>query len=145
LELLDDAAAQREGTERIIETFHRHGAGAAWGAFLVNAGFDLDEMGGDGPPPSDDPERDAANSERFFDHELRWTTRYVPDVAALRASTSRIVVGVGADSGPLLTARTSAALAELLGSEPVEFVGDHGGFMFDPAQFADQLRKTFIG
>lgn len=143
LELLDDAAEQRAGTERIIEAFHDHGVGAAWGVFMANAGFDLDE--GAGPPPSDDPGRDAANGERFFAHELRWTTRYVPNVDALRSSTSRIVVGVGADSGPLVTARTSAALAALLGVEPTVFVGDHGGFLFQPEEFADQLRKALVG
>ena len=32
------------------------------------------------------------------------------------------------------------ALAELLGVEPVEFPGDHGGFIGAPGAFAERLR-----
>jgi hypothetical protein len=53
-----------------------------------------------------------------------------------------VVVGIGADSGRLLTHRTSTALAELLGNAPVEFPGDHGGFMGAPTEFADTLRQV---
>ncbi len=66
----------------------------------------------------------------------------MPDVGALTSGPSRIVVGLGADSGALLTYRTSKALAELLGSDPVEFPGDHGGFMGAPTEFADALRAA---
>jgi hypothetical protein len=81
----------------------------------------------------------------FFLHELRGTTRYVPDVAALAAGPARVLVGVGAASGRLLTCRTSAVLAELLGTPPVEFPGDHGGFLERPAECADVLRKVLTG
>ena len=69
------------------------------------------------------------------------TTQYVPDFEALRASGSRIVVGLGAESGHLLTQRTSVAVAERLGVDATEFPGDHGGFMGAPAEFAARLRQ----
>jgi hypothetical protein len=56
-----------------------------------------------------------------------------------------VVVGIGAASRGLITYRTSIALAELLGVPPVEFPGDHGGFMSSPAEFADTLRAALAG
>jgi hypothetical protein len=55
-----------------------------------------------------------------------------------------VVVGIGAASGALLTHRTSTALTERLGTEPVEFPGDHGGFTGQPAEFAEVLRKVLV-
>ena len=89
--------------------------------------------------PSDDEIRQTA---RFFDIDLRPTTQYLPDIEALKNSPSRVVIGIGADSGRLLTYRTSVALCELLGSTPVEFPGDHGGFLGAPTEFADTLRQV---
>lgn len=149
LEVLPDAAEQRARTDDLVATFHREGIGAAWAKFMANAGFDIDaaagpEGSGGAPvaeqaPPS---ERAVANSVRFFAHELRGTTRFVPDVAALTSGPARIVIGIGADSGGLVTHRTSTVLAGLLGAPPVEFPGDHGGFMGQPVEFADVLRKV---
>ena len=146
LELLPDAEAQRAGTEAIIETFHRDGPEAAFVHFMTTAGFDMSdpELG---PPPGPEPTEQElatrmADAARFFTHELRDTTRYLPDVAALRASSTEVLVGIGVDSGHLLTHRTSTALCELLGSSPVEFPGDHGGFIAAPVAFADRVREV---
>ncbi len=51
------------------------------------------------------------------------------------------MIGIGAESGQLLTYQTSVALAALLGSTPVEFPGDHGGFMGAPTEFADACAR----
>ena len=144
LELLPDAAQQRADTEDIIETFHAAGMQAAWYKFMVNAGFDM-SMPDDGAPaegPPEPTEQDLREAARFFDHELRPTTRYLPDIDALNNSPSRVVIGLGVDSGRLLTYRTSVALCDLLGSTPVEFPGDHGGFLSAPEEFADTLRTV---
>ncbi|MFF3490524.1 alpha/beta fold hydrolase [Streptomyces sp. NPDC002795] len=150
LELLPDAAEQRAATEEIIATFHREGVGAAWTKFMANAGFDVDggEEAAPTPPPgepSEPSEQDLANSARFFAHELRGTTRYVPDIAALTAGSTRVVVGIGATSGGLITVGTSRALAERIGTAPVEFPGDHGGFVEQPKEFAERLREVLRG
>jgi pimeloyl-ACP methyl ester carboxylesterase len=141
LELLPDAAEQRANTEAIVDTFHRDGFGAAWMHFMSNAGFDL--SAGDAPPgpaePSADEAREAA---RFFEIDMYPTTRFQPDIDALKNGPTRVVVGIGVDSGRLLTYRTSVALAELLGTTPVEFPGDHGGFIGAPIEFADTLRRV---
>lgn len=144
LELLPDAAAQRAATEDIVATFHRDGVGAAMMKFLTNAG--IMREGEPVPGPEGEPSaQDLADGARFLAHELRGTAGYVPDIAALRAASARIVVGIGADSGNLLTYRTSVALADRLGSTPVEFPGEHGGFASHPQEFADVLRKVLAG
>jgi pimeloyl-ACP methyl ester carboxylesterase len=141
-ELLPEAAQQRAVTEDMIETFHRDGPAAAWAKFMANVGFDT--AGGDqgapvDPPPSADEQAEQrADMTRFFDHEMRCTITYRPDIEALKRAD--VVVGIGADSGHLLTYRTSMALAELLGTAPVTFPGDHGGFIGAPDAFADAVR-----
>jgi pimeloyl-ACP methyl ester carboxylesterase len=147
LELLPDAQEQRAATQDITDTFLSEGLHAAWMKFMVNAGFDVPAPGSDpaGQPDSQgEPmttERELAEGARFFVHDLAPTTQYLPDFDALRASTSRIVIGLGAESGHLLTHRTSVAVAERLGVQTTEFPGDHGGFMGAPGEFAQRLRE----
>lgn len=146
LDLLPNAEQHRAATDDIIETFHRDGPGAAWAKFMSHAGFDMTDPSMAPPPgPEPSPEEQAkqlADMTRFFDHELRPTTRYQPDVTALVQSRTRVVVGIGEQSGHLLTHGTSTALGELLGITPVEFPGDHGGFIGAPGAFADRLREV---
>lgn len=147
-ELLPEAAEQRAVVEDIIGTFHAQGAGAAFAKFMANAGFGEDdpaEQGAPAQPMAPPSEQDMRDGARFLAHELRGTTRFVPDVDALTASSSRVVIGIGEESGHLLTSRTSLALADLLGSVPVGFPGDHGGFLGEPAAFAEVLKAVLVG
>ncbi|GJJ18600.1 alpha/beta fold hydrolase [Mycolicibacterium mageritense] len=139
LELLPDADAQRAATEAIVATFHRDGHEAAFGHFMLNAGFDLPADAPTGPSGPPDP-AEVADATHFFVHELLPTTRYRPDITALRAS--RVVLGLGEESSRLLTHRTTLALADLLGTAPVMFPGGHGGFLDAPGAFADVLRSV---
>ncbi len=143
LELLPDAAQQSANTQDIIDTYRTDGMQLAWFKFMVNAGFDMSAPEGAELPtpaePSEDQRREAA---RFFNHELWHTAQYIPDIDALKASPTRVLAGLGAESGHLLTHRTSRTLAGLLGSTTVEFPGDHGGFMQAPVEFAGTLRRV---
>jgi len=155
LELLPDADRWRTEIDEIVTTFHRHGAGAAWAAFMRSAGF----VQPDAPTPAGDPapapqqqqqahetsEQEDADNARFFDHDLRATTRYLPELAGLVGGPTRIVVGLGADSGHLNTYQTSLALATLLAEPPVTFPGDHAGFLGDPVGFAAVVREVLEG
>jgi len=145
-ELLPDAEQQRAATEDMIVTFHRDGPEAAWMKFMTNAGFDLTDPSNGAPvgpePTPDEQAKQFADMTRFFDHEMRDTIAYVPDVAALKNGPTRVEIGLGVDSGHLLTYRTSMALCELLGTAPVEFPGDHGGFIGATGAFADRLREV---
>ncbi|MDJ0380533.1 alpha/beta hydrolase [Streptomyces sp. G-G2] len=167
LELLPDAAERRADAEAVVEVFRREGVGAAWARFMatIDTAPGAPATSADAPPqatrqapaatPADTgPDRDAEapfepspqdllNSARFFGHELHGTVTHQPDFRALAAGTSRIVVGVGADSRGQTAHRTALALADRLGSAPaVEFPGDHAGFLAHPKEFADRLRET---
>ncbi|MET0966870.1 MAG: alpha/beta hydrolase [Nakamurella sp.] len=144
LDLLPDAARRRAEVDDMIETFRQEGSFAAWRKFMISAGFDVDESpDGDAtaPPPGDPAEQEAASA-RFFCHELRDTTRFLPDIPRLTAGPARVVVGLGAESAGLTTSPTSSALADLLGTRPLIFPGDHGGFLTDPSAFAQVLRRA---
>jgi pimeloyl-ACP methyl ester carboxylesterase len=141
VELLPDAEQQRAAMQDVTDTFRSEGLQAAWMKFMVNAGFDLASP----PEPQGEPvnpEQELAEGARFFVHDLAPTSQYLPDFEALRASPARIVIGLGAESGHLLTKRTSVAVAERLGVDTTEFPGDHGGFLGAPGAFADRLREV---
>jgi pimeloyl-ACP methyl ester carboxylesterase len=155
LELLPDAAEQRAGVEDTIATFHRDGLGAAWMKFMavITAGGapEADDYAAEPDQPQEQheehqeqgqpSEQAIADGRHFFVHEMRGTTRYLPDIPALTSGRSRVVVGVGAGSAGLVTRQTSIALAHLLGTTPVEFPGDHAGFMGQPTEFAAVLLR----
>lgn len=73
---------------------------------------------------------------------LKPFTRYEPPVDQLRSCGPRIVVAVGESSGEEIAKRAALAMAERLGSSPVAYPGDHGGFMADAGAFADAIRRT---
>ena len=81
--------------------------------------------------------------ERFwFDHEMVPTIGWRPDIAALRAGSTRVVIGVGEESGGQLCDRTSTAVGALLDVEITRFPGGHTGFAEDPERFAGRLRSV---
>jgi hypothetical protein len=79
-------------------------------------------------------------------------THYEHDSAALRAASTRIIVGVGDDSGQMVAGRAGVAVAERLVTAPVTFPGGHDGFlggeyggMGKPDAFAATLRTALDG
>jgi pimeloyl-ACP methyl ester carboxylesterase len=76
-----------------------------------------------GLPTEDDGSRDdalMANMVACNDHQH--------DFGALRAAPTRVIIGVGAESGRQLAGRGGLAVAERLGTRPIIFPGGHGGF-----------------
>lgn len=140
LVLLPDAAKARAEVDDVVATFHREGQAAAFAKFMAHIGMPADER--TPGPPRQATDQATADGARFLGHDITATTRFVPDLAALVASTTRVVVGVGATSGGQLAHRTARAFAERLGTEAIEFPGGHGGFIQEPHQFADVLRRV---
>jgi hypothetical protein len=92
----------------------------------------------------DAPVGRAAEDERFsFEHMEEPTTFWVPDLPALRTTTTRLIVAVGEESTGQLCDRTSSALAAALDRAVVSFPGGQIGFVDDPASFAARLRDVF--
>ena len=146
VELLADAAQVRAQIDDIYGTYRAEGAEKAMQKFLAHAGL------GEGPAQEADaprwepsPEQLArmrATTEQFLAHLVRPTTRYRPDIEALRAASTRIVVAGGATSKGQLANRTAVALADRLGTTVVDFPGDHGGFLAFPEQFGRLLDRV---
>lgn len=63
---------------------------------------------------------------------------YRPDLTALTAAPTRIVIAVGIESEGLMTGRTSIALARALGQEATVFPSHHGGFVGGEGGWAGQ-------
>jgi pimeloyl-ACP methyl ester carboxylesterase len=129
IHLLHDRAQVEEDFAEIYNTYVTSGPSAAMLMFMKYIGVLGDE---DAPPweptPEEAAEMDAANRV-FYAHLLRHTIGFRPDLDALRAAPTRIVAGVGETSQGQLAHRAGLAFAEWIGTAPVEFPGDHGGFI----------------
>ncbi|WP_367130079.1 alpha/beta fold hydrolase [Saccharothrix sp. HUAS TT1] len=129
-------------TDEMIATYRSGDPVGAWRQFMAIANIRMpDEVvehvfGGERDP------QDLADERFQYEHMLRPTVRWVPDFEALRSASTRIVVGIGEDSGGELCERTSEALAAGLGVEPTRFPGGHLGFADDPTRFAARLREV---
>jgi clorobiocin biosynthesis protein CloN7 len=146
VELLADAAQVRAQIDDIIDTHRVEGAEKAMQKFMTHAGLGAaPAQQADAPRWEPSPEQLArmrATTEHFLAHLLRPTTRYRPDIEALRAASTRIVVAGGATSKGQLANRTAVALADQLGATVVDFPGDHGGFLAFPEQFGRLLDRV---
>ena len=78
-----------------------------------------------GMPTDDDGSRD----DMLLSERAVTVTRYDYDLDAITASPTRVVLGVGEETGETITARTTRAVADRLGVEPVVFPSHHGGFV----------------
>ncbi|HZN15987.1 MAG TPA: alpha/beta hydrolase [Acidimicrobiales bacterium] len=158
--LLPDANEALAGCGAVFETYQQRGFGAGMAHFIALVSLR-------GPVPADfaaqpppDPatfgmptEDDGTRNDLMLGSNILTVTGFRPDVDTLRSVSTRIVVGVGADSNGEIAHRGGLAVAELLGSRPVEFPGDHGGFLGGeygqatgkPGPFADLLREVLAG
>jgi hypothetical protein len=94
-------------------------------------------------------EDDGSRTDPVLGLALVGSIGYEPDFDALRAASTRIVMAAGAESAGELANRSAFAVAERLGTEPVIFPSDHGGFFGgeygqtgDPDAFATKLRDV---
>ncbi|HEY1323338.1 MAG TPA: alpha/beta hydrolase [Streptosporangiaceae bacterium] len=146
VELLPDSAQVHAQIDDIYATYHADGADKAMQKFFVHAGLTgAMEREADAPrwqPSAEQMARIRATNETFLEHLLRPTTNYQPDIEALRAAPTRIVVAAGATSKGQLPNRTAEALAGRLGTTVVDFPGDHVGFMVYKEQFGRLLHQV---
>jgi pimeloyl-ACP methyl ester carboxylesterase len=143
----------------IHQTYQRRGFGPAMAKFIA-----LVSQQGPLPPgyadqPAPDPamfglpaEDDGTRNDPLVGQNIVSCLRYQHDFDALRAASTRVVLGVGAESGQQIAGRAAAAVAERLGTTPVTFPGGHDGFlggeyggMGKPDAFAGTLHKVLAG
>ena len=141
-ELLRDREELWAQTEDMIATYLAGDRRGAWRQFLKTANIHLpDEVfeamfGGGAAPAGRLPT--SASSSRTCCARPPGSGPTSPPCA--RAAT-RVVVGIGEQSGGQLCDRTSRALAAALGIEPTMFPGGHIGFAEDPPRFEARLRE----
>jgi pimeloyl-ACP methyl ester carboxylesterase len=144
LELLPDAEEHRASGRQLDAIYKAHGAGAAMQKFMAMAG--LAPPSKDAPPPPPEAQeafgRLMGNMDFFFAHGRQAIVDYVPDVATLKAGAPRIGVGVGETTTGQIANRSAVALAERLGTDPIVFPGDHGGYGSHAAAFAERLDQA---
>jgi pimeloyl-ACP methyl ester carboxylesterase len=152
LRMLPDPSEALAGMQKVYDTYRREGVGPGMQKFMEVAGLGGGPQREDAPPqvePSPEAREAFArihgNLEYFLAHGLKPISFYAPDVDALRATTVRVVVGIGESSHGQLAHRTAVALAEKLGTVPVPFPGDHGGYGPHPDTFAEILHRIFRG
>ena len=92
---------------------------------------------------------DGSRNDPLVGQNMITCTHYQPDFDALRAASTRVVIGIGAESEGELAYRAAVVVAERLGTTPVTFPSGHGGFlggeygqMGDPDAFATTLRRV---
>lgn len=143
----------------IQDTYRRRGFGAAMAKFigLVGAQGPLPADYLDRPPP--DPavfglptDDDGGRTDPLLQQNIVTCNTYMHDFDALRAASTRIVIGVGATSANALAGRGGLAVAGRLGIAAVTFPGGHDGFsgvgyggMGEPDAFAAKLRRVLDG
>jgi pimeloyl-ACP methyl ester carboxylesterase len=144
-DLLDDRDQLHAQTEDVIATHLSGDVTEAWKKFLVLANITMPEGVFEHVFGRDREPQEAADEHYQYAHMMRPTTRWRPDLAALRSVSTRVVVGIGEQSGGQLCDRTSTALAAALGIEPTMFPGGHIGFVDDPGVFEPRLRAVLDG
>ncbi len=141
-ELLPDREELWAQTEEMIANYLSGDRRTAWRQFLRTANIYLPDEVFEGMFGGDPGPQGLADEHFQFAHMLRATTRFLPDIDALRSGPARVVVGIGEQSGGQLCDRASRALAQALGVEPAMFPGGHIGFADDPAGFQARLREV---
>lgn len=136
--------ADRQRHDEIRETYRRHGAFAALQKIVAQAspGFDDRESGVELPTVPDGLKDRLAKAEFLFTHELDMYDRYQPDMAALSAVASRLVIAGGRAGREFAGYRSAAGWAQLLGTSIVGFPGGHVGYRSHPKAFAERLREV---
>jgi pimeloyl-ACP methyl ester carboxylesterase len=157
--VLPDAAAAERARAAVRDVYQAKGRSAGMAAFIAMTswrGEFTDEFFAQPAPdpaafgmPADD---DGSREDPLLTDRSWAVSGYRPDVDALSAAPTRVVIAVGEESEGIFTGRTSAATAELLGQQATVFPSHHGGFLGadsgypgQPEAFARKLRDVLDG
>jgi pimeloyl-ACP methyl ester carboxylesterase len=157
--VLPDAAAAERAQAAVRDAYDANGSNAGMAAFIAMTSWQgefTDEYFAQaapdpaafGMPTEDDGSRDSP-----LLSDRSWAvTSYRPDVDALVAAPTRVVIAVAEQSGNSFTGRTTHATADLLSQRATVFPSHHGGFVGgnsgyagQPEAFARKLREVLDG
>jgi pimeloyl-ACP methyl ester carboxylesterase len=154
--ILPDREAALAACRAVHDTYEAKGFGAGMARFILAVSHQGPMTPDFVNQPDPDPamfglptEDDGNRTDALMGQNILSCTGYEPDFDALRAAPTRIVLGAGAESKGQMAHRGALAAAERLGTEPVTFPSDHGGFLGgeygqrgDPDNFAAKLREV---
>jgi len=141
------------------ETYQRSGFGPAMAKFIVLVShqglFPPDYLDRPAPDPAAfglPTEDDGSRNDPLVGLNMIPLGHFRPDYDALRAAPTRVIVGVGEQSGQAVAGRAAVVVAGRLGIPPVTFPGGHDGFLGgeygsagEPDAFAATLRTLLAG
>jgi pimeloyl-ACP methyl ester carboxylesterase len=157
--VLPDAAAGERVRAGVREAYEAKGWGAGMAAFIAMTSWQGEFTDDYFAQPAPDPvvfgmpsEDDGSREDPLLSDRSWAVSSYRPDVDALAAAPTRVVIAVGEESLGVFTGRTSVATAELLGQQATVFPSHHGGFLGgefgyagQPEAFARRLREVLDG
>jgi pimeloyl-ACP methyl ester carboxylesterase len=154
--VLPDREPALAACKDIHDTYLRSGMGPAMAKFIAIVSHKGPIAADYIDQPAPDPamfglptEDDGSRNDVLLGQNLISCTHYEFDFDALRAASTRVVIGAGAESEGELAHRAAVVVAERLGKTPVIFPSGHGGFLGgeygqqgDPDAFAAKLREV---
>jgi pimeloyl-ACP methyl ester carboxylesterase len=143
--VLPDAEAAERARAGFRDAYDAGGFGAGMAAFMAMTSWrgeftddyfaqPAPDPAAFGMPAADDGSRDSP----LLSDRSSAVSSYRPDVDALTAAPTRIVIAVGEESEGTFTARAAVATAELLGQQATVFPSHHGGFFGSEHGYAGQ-------
>jgi pimeloyl-ACP methyl ester carboxylesterase len=143
--VLPDAAAAERARAAVRDAYEARGAGAGMAAFMVLASWRGEFTDEYFSQPAPDPaafgmstEDDGSRDDPLISDRSWAVSSYRPDVDALTAAPTRVVIAVGEESEGVFTGRTAVAMADLLGQSATVFPSHHGGFVGGDSPYAGQ-------
>jgi pimeloyl-ACP methyl ester carboxylesterase len=154
--VLPDAEAAKRARAGVRDAYEAKGSGAGMAAFMAMTSWQGEFTDEYFAQPPADPvafgmtsEDDGSRDDPLLSDRSWAVSSYRPDVDALAAAPTRIVIAVGEESEGTFTGRTAVATAELLGQQATVFPSHHGGFLGgefgyagQPEAFARKLRDV---
>ena len=154
--VLADAEAADRALAGVRDAYQSNGRSAGMAAFIAMTSWRGEFTDGYFAQPAPDPATfgmpagdDGSRDDPLLSDRSSAITSYRPDVDALVAAPTRVVIAVGEESEGVFTGRTSEAIAASLGQQPTVFPSHHGGFLGPesgypgkPEAFAHRLREV---
>jgi len=154
--ILPDSRNAKAAVRAIADSYQRGGFGPGMAHFIAIVSHKGEFPDDIASQPAPDPAMfgmpagdDGSRTDVMLAQNIVTCTHYEPDFEALRAASTRIVLAAGVESEGEMANRGAHAVAERLGTQPVAFPSNHGGFLGgeygqsgDPDAFAAKLREV---
>ncbi|MGW0640862.1 alpha/beta fold hydrolase [Streptomyces sp. EN27] len=151
-----DGPAAVRARAGVRDAYEKRGWGAGMAAFVAMTSWEGEFTDAYFAQPVPDPaafgmpaEDDGSRDDPLLSDRSWAVSDHRPDIDAIAAAPTRVVIAVGEESRAVQTGRTSEAAAELLGQRVTVFPSHHGGFLDGefgypgkPDEFAARLREV---